>query len=269
MMSSSCYQRILLFGDEVGLPRLLKYVPHEYIVGIVTASIRPKPETLWQSLTNEISVKRLLQPPYQSHEYKSFSEQISALQPDLLLCDSYSMMIQTDVLQCVKQNAINIHASLLPRNRGPNPLQWALIQGDQETGVSMHYITDTLDGGDLLAQYKVAIGKEDTWTLLLDKVNQTTEKLWHDNIDLLLQKKLLRRPQTSALATKNKRLTADFPRIDFHSMNDWQIYNLIRAQVSPLAGAYVEMIDGKRIYFKNFIPFDAISEMRKKYMLVI
>ncbi len=125
-------------------------------------------------------------------------------------------------------------------------------------------MADEIDSGDILVQKKVKIDFADTWVTLRKKIEKATDELLHVNIPKFYAGKLNRYKQNEALATHNKRLNKESPLIDLKNMSNCQIYNLIRAQVSPLNGAYI-INNNKKIYFPHFVEYNKIEELRKKY----
>ncbi len=263
-MSKYAYKSIILVGDNYGVPLLLKYVPRDLIKCILGASIRPQYINELTNISNDLGVKFIIQPKYHSSEYSDLVNQMINLKPDMLICNSYSMIIREDILALVNYNAINIHASLLPENRGANPIQWAIIKGESQTGVTIHYLDNGIDSGDIIAQKKVDIDLKDNWCTLKNKLFQQAEYLVKEEIPSIVAGVNRRFPQDNAKATYNKRLTPESPKIDFKAMTDMEIYNLIRAQIKPLPGAYLEH-HGKKVYFSDFIEYDKIKELREKY----
>ena len=144
--------RILAFGDDGGIPRLIRHLPQGVLVGIVGAEIRPQqhPELRW--LAEAQGVPLLIQPRLTSPAYPAFIEQARTLAPDLILVNSYSMLLRPDILSIPRYGAVNIHGALLPQYRGCNPIQWALLNNETATGVTMHYMTAEFDAGDIIPQ---------------------------------------------------------------------------------------------------------------------
>lgn len=255
---------ILLFGDDLGVPRLLRHVPRQMVCGVVAAVNRPHGHGEINRCAHELGVPCAVQPLPDSDAYARFVDWVRAMQPDLMLVSSYSMIIRNDVLAVAREGACNLHAALLPRNRGPNPIQWAIIKDEPETGVTLHYIDDVVDGGDIIASIRVAIGDEDTWVSLRDRLIAASEVLLAEQLPLVISGRNSRQTQDESIATTNVRLTPDSPVIDFEKMSDRQIFNLIRAQVKPLQGAYIESVQGRR-YFPDYMPLDAIPGLRRQY----
>ncbi|MCM8537809.1 MAG: hypothetical protein NE334_17840 [Lentisphaeraceae bacterium] len=260
-MISTC-NKIALFGDSFGIPCLLKHIPSKSVSVIIAASIRSKDNPDLKKLAFKLNVPFLEQPSYQKKDsYNLFIEKLSKLKPDLILSCSYSMILREEILETVSLNAVNAHASLLPKNRGPNPIQWSIIKGEQKTGVTLHFMAPQLDSGEIIAQDEVNISSKDNWVSLLKKVNTQLDCLWAKNIHNILERKYTRQPQSESLASYNKRLTPDYPKIQFDKMSNLQIYNLIRAQVAPLKGAYFIKND-QRIHIKQMLSMDEVKQLR-------
>lgn len=258
------FNKVLLIGDEFGLPLLLDVIPHQVIAGVLVASNRPQNHILIQKMIKRVNIPFFIQPPYLSQEYRAFYNELKNTQADCLFCNSYSMLIREDILRLVNFHAFNVHASYLPFNRGPNPIQWAIINGHEYTGVTIHRMDFSFDSGDIINQRKIAIPFDCTWVSLKEVVSATIEKLCYFAIPEILKGKFTSHKQDECISNTNPRLTADYPKIDFYTMSDTEIYNLIRAQVNPLKGAYA-VIDGQRYYFDEFVPFDLISQLRNNY----
>jgi methionyl-tRNA formyltransferase len=259
------FDSLALVGDTKGLPRLLRCVPLDKISVLVAASIRPDYIEPLKKIANAISKPLLIQPKYNTSEYTKFMQQMKLFDIDMLLCDSYSMIIRPDVLQLVKYNAINIHAALLPKNRGPNPIQWSIIKGELSTGVTMHYMSDSIDAGDIIYQEEIRIENDDTWVSLSDKIDFVSEKMIGKNIGSIIIGKNPSVIQEEKLATINIRITRDFPLIEFERMSITEIYNLIRAQIFPLGGAY--FLDSEKEYhtIEQLISEEEIMLLKIKY----
>jgi len=97
--------------------------------------------------------------------------------PDLLICAAYPQIFGSRLLEMAHIGGINFHPSLLPRCRGANPIYWAIASGEKETGVTAHFMTERLDGGDIVAQVPIPITEEDDYWSLYGKVLHETPRL--------------------------------------------------------------------------------------------
>ena len=105
----------------------------------------------------------VIQAKFRSEEYKCFKHKIKKLKADLVISNSYSMLIRDDILCLHRLGGINIHHAFLPKYRGCNPTQWSIIRGENFTGVSIHEMNSVLDSGAIIDQSKVPILMDDTW----------------------------------------------------------------------------------------------------------
>lgn len=258
------FEKIAIVGDTGGILQLMKHIPAKFIVCIIASSIRPQYLKDLKKISENNLFAFLVQPKFNTSAYSLFVQKLKKLHLDLLVCNSYSMIIRNDVLAVLKHNAVNIHGSLLPRNRGPNPIQWAIIRNERTIGVTMHYMDTGFDTGDIIAQKSIPIANKDTWVDVRRKMDIKIEEILSEQIPLVLSKSNKRRKQNHSDATSNTRITRDFPAISFKTMSNEQIYNLIRAQVYPLKGAFIPDKNGN-IYIDKKISLEKIRELRKKY----
>ncbi len=203
----------------------------------------------------------LVQPRAGTPEYAQFVRAVADLHPDSLLCHSYSMRIRRDVLELVAGRAFNVHAALLPRHRGPNPIQWALIHGDAHTGVTLHVMDDDFDHGAIVAQQSLTIAVDDTWHSLAARVRAETAQLLDHALPALMRGEWQGTLQDEALALRNPRIGPQSLPIDFASMTDRQIVDLVRAQVAPLQGAYL-FTDGGKHHFTEPLSMEDAARWR-------
>ena len=228
--------RLFLFGDTAGVKQLLPYFPRSAIAGIGIASIRPQYFEELKSIAKNLDIPILVQPRSSALDFEHFHRDLVALGADRALVNSYSMHLPASVLDVFPNGAFNIHSALLPKNRGPNPIQWALINGDKITGVTLHVVSSEFDQGGIVDQIPVKISGSDNWLTLRDKLRYATESLLARNSDLLLNKKIVSTPQDESAATKNTR-RSELDSIFNLSDRIQSIYRLHRAVLPPLAPA--------------------------------
>ena len=243
--------RILLFGDNFGLPQLLRHLQSDVLVGIVGASIRPHYIDELKVIARLLGIQFLAQPKWKSDRYSSFVQDVRLLAPDLILVNSYSMILRHDLLACARLGGVNIHPSLLPRNRGCNPIQWAILNGDSETGVTLHEIDSGLDTGPIIDQQRVPIFFEDSWLDVHHRIEQATDALIKKNVPILLSENWSSIPQMSTQATVGRR------RIPIDGQFSWsqpmvEIYNKVRALLPPLPPAFYQNKAGQRSSLNSY-----------------
>ncbi|WP_240905371.1 methionyl-tRNA formyltransferase [Bordetella hinzii] len=255
--------RLALFVDGGGLADLWPRLPCQArICAIVGAGIRPQYFDVLARRAAEAACPFLVQPRRDDPAYADFVAQLAGARPTRLLVHSYSMILRPEVLELVDYDALNVHAALLPRNRGPNPIQWAMIHDEPASGVSLHYLDEGLDTGPVVARSAVAIEEEDTWVTLAQRVHAATQQLLDAYLPGIVAGGLACQAQVEDAATRNPRLNADSPRLDVANMTDRQLFNWIRAQVRPLGGAYVERGNGERLHVPEYVPMRDIAALR-------
>jgi methionyl-tRNA formyltransferase/L-amino acid N-acyltransferase YncA len=243
--------RIMLFGDIPGIPQLLNHLPAENIVGIVVASIRPEYHVELYNLAVQLKIPYIVQPKRECLEYNEFKEMVRRLQPDLIWVNSYSMIIHEDVLALPRLGGINIHSALLPRNRGCNPIQWAILNEDYITGVTIHEMTSRLDQGPIIDQCAVPIFFDDTWIHVRDRLMVSADNLIKLNLEKILSGSWTATLQTESLATAGRR------RIPEDGYFNWSepvvdIYNKIRALLPPLPPAFYRDAANQKHELKHY-----------------
>lgn len=260
------FDEILIFGDAGGVRELLSFIPPEKIVAIVGSGIRPQYFEELSSLARDIAKPFLIQPPRSNtNDRLIFLKTLEAIEPASLISNSYSLLIGEDILDKFQGRTANIHYSLLPKNRGPNPIQWSLINGETMTGVTLHHMNNRFDAGDIISQVECDIGVEDTWVSLGKKLKSLSLKMMEQQIPSLLTGTYAGFPQKEDDASQNPRLTPNSPKIEFDRMDDIQVYNLIRAQVEPLGGAFLETISGRK-HFRKALTMPEVKELRRSWL---
>jgi methionyl-tRNA formyltransferase len=175
-----------------------------------------------------------------------FVDQIRDLQPDLAFSFYYRRLLQPALLQIPRLGAINVHGSLLPKYRGRAPINWALVHGETVTGVTLHYMDQWADHGDIIAQRAVPISVEDTALTLSRKLTVAARGVVGDTYPLIASGRAPRLPQDHAAATRFGRRRPADGLIDWGS-SAWRIYNLVRAVAHPFPGAFTHW--GRRRVF--------------------
>lgn len=147
----------------------------------------------------------------------AFVERLRELKPDVLLVAAYGQFLGKDVLETARLGAVNIHPSLLPRWRGASPMQWALAEGDAETGVTVLYVTERMDAGDILAQERTRVGEDETLEGLSARLAETGARMVLDVLDRFREAgaALAGRPQGEAGATRARKLKKEDAVVDW------------------------------------------------------
>ena len=171
-------------------------------------------------------------------------DKLRALNPDILFSFYYRNLVKKAVLDVFPKGALNLHGSLLPRYRGRCPVNWVLLNGEKETGVTLHYMTPKADDGDIVAQKRVAIADDDTPLTLFGKLEAASSALLDTALPDLIAGRAKRTPQDHSKATvfggrkpADGEIKWDRPAAD--------IRNLVRAVTRPYPGAFTRVADRK------------------------
>ena len=241
---------VFMGNPEFAIPTLkaLQQSNHD-LVAVV--SNPPKPMGRGQALMSTAVGKfakdqgfPLIEP--RSLRSQDLNKQLTALTPDLFVVVAFKILPKS-LIDLPRFGALNLHASLLPKYRGAGPIQWALMNGDTTTGVTVFQITPDVDTGDILLQQEIAIGADDTmWTLGM-RLCEAGAKLVIEAMDALETGSISGTPQDPALATPAPKITKEMTLIDWAWPAE-KIHNWVRG-LSPFPGM-VTTIGGKqfRIY---------------------
>ena len=143
-----------------------------------------------------------------------------ALAPDLVVVVAYGRILPPELLHIARLGCINLHVSLLPKYRGSAPIQWAVIHGDAETGVTIMQLDEGCDTGDILMVERVAIGPEETSGELFDRVAAIGASTLVQAVDLLARGKLTPQKQDDSQATQAPMLKKEMARFTFADSAD-------------------------------------------------
>jgi len=204
-------------------------------------------ENCWFGSVREWGMKRGIpvECPVDVRE-KKWTEHIGALSPEMIFSFYYRLLIPDEILAIPARGAYNLHGSLLPKYRGRAPVNWVLVNGEKQTGVTLHHIVHKADAGDIVGQRAVPIAFEDTALTLFGKLCIAAGELLDELLPLLKSGKAPRIRQDLALGNYCGGRRPDDGRICW-SWSAERIYNLIRAVTDPYPGAFGEMPDGSRL----------------------
>jgi methionyl-tRNA formyltransferase len=210
------------------------------VAAVLTHRDDPREEIWWDSLAARAEARGV--PVHYPENPKSpeFQELIASYEPDFLFSFYYRYMIPPAVLELAPRGALNLHGSLLPRYRGRAPVNWVLVEGESETGVSLHYMVAKPDAGDLVDQEPVAIDFADTAFTLYGKLEEAARRLLDRALPALAAGRANPRPLDLAQGSyRGGRKPAD-GRIDWGSPAR-RIYDLVRGVTHPYPGAFTTL----------------------------
>lgn len=233
--------RIVFCGTgEIGAPALeaLLASKKHTVVGVITQPDKPAGRDLKPraSVIKQIALAQNL-PVQQPEKLRSAAalEDLRALAPDLMVVAAYGQILPKSVLETPRLGCLNLHASLLPRHRGASPIHAAILAGDHETGITVMYMDEGLDTGDILLAQKLAIGSDETTGQLHDRLADLAAPCLLEALDLLELGNAPRIPQDNALATYAPKLKKTDGHLDWHQPAE-ALATRIRA-MSPWPGA--------------------------------
>ncbi len=166
----------------------------------------------------------------------SFQEELKSLAPDLSVICAYGKYIPREILAIPPLGFINLHPSLLPRWRGADPVRWAILSGDEKTGVTIHYASEKMDAGDIILQREFPVLPTDTYGTLGERLFREGTSLLLEAIGLIKEGKAPRHPQDEEKATYASPLETQAFKIDWQSPAK-VIERLVRAG-NPTPGAF-------------------------------
>lgn len=166
------------------------------------------------------------------------------LAPDLVVVVAYGRILPPELLHIAPLGCINLHVSLLPKYRGSAPIQWAVLNGDTETGVTIMQLDEGCDTGDILLVERVPIGPETTSGELFDQVSAIGARTLVTAVEKLAAGELTPQPQDDSQATQAPPLKKEMAKFDFTQPAD-HIHNWVRG-MNPWPAAFFEL-DGKKV----------------------
>ncbi len=161
---------------------------------------------------------------------ESVLEQLRGLQPELIVVVAYGKLLPQAMLDIPRYGCINIHASLLPRLRGAGPIQWSILNGDRETGVTAMYLSAGMDEGDMIERSVIPIEDTDTTETLTKKLAEAGAALLRHTVQTIADGTATRVPQDPELATYAPMLSKDMAPIDW-SRTPWEISCHVRGMI--------------------------------------
>lgn len=220
------------------------------ICGVVTAPDRPagRGMKLISSPVKEYAIEKNLKvfQPEKIVNNTEFKDEIRALNPDLVCVVAYGVILPKSFLKIPPLGCINLHPSMLPNYRGPAPIQWAILNGDKKTGVTIMYLNEKMDAGDIISQKEVEIYEDETTGDLWNRLSGLGAKLLLKVVKNIEAGKIERTPQPEEF-TLAPMLNKEMAKIDWQKQDATQIKNLVRG-LNPIMGTYT-FLKNKKIKF--------------------
>lgn len=182
---------------------------------------------------------------------------LEEIDPDLIVVVAYGKILPKYILDYPKYKCINIHGSLLPRYRGAAPIQWSVLNGETQTGVTSMYMDEGMDTGDIILQNKIKIGENETSNELFDRMKTLAANTLVETLNLVKLGKIKSTKQNDTLATYAPMLSKSISKIDF-SKSALQVHNKIRG-LNSWPSAYT-IFKGKKLK----IHLSSLSNLKAK-----
>ena len=238
--------KVVFMGTpDFSVPVLDMLINNCNVIGVVTQPDKPVGRNGKISITpvKELALANnltIFQPNKIRDEYNDILE----LNPDIIITCAYGQIIPKEVLDYPKYGAINVHASLLPRHRGGAPIHRAIIEGDFKSGVTIMYMGEGMDAGDIISQREVDILDSDTAESLFDKLSILGSSLLLETLPSIIDGSAQRTKQDESLVTYSYNIKPEDELIDFTKTRR-EVFNQIRGLNSwPVAHTY---LDSKRL----------------------
>jgi methionyl-tRNA formyltransferase len=271
--------RIVFMGTpEFSVPSLAALLASEHtVVGVVTQPDRPKGrgQALAESPIKQLATRHKI-PILQPLKMKdpTFLETLASWKPDLIAVTAFGRILPKVVLDLPPKGCINVHASLLPKYRGAGPIQWALIRGERETGITTMLMDEGMDTGAILLQEKVSITPDDTAVTLSAKLAEVGGRLLVETLARLEKGMVTPQPQDSSRATMAPLLKKEDGLLDW-TMPAPDLANRVRG-LSPWPGAYTYLGEDRWVIWKaeavdrstTAVPPGTIMDATKEGLLV-
>ena len=222
---------------------------HE-ITAVVTVPDKPKGRgmKLIPCEVKEYAIEKNIKvyQPEKLRENKEIVDTLKDINPDVICVVAYGKIIPKEILEIPKYGCVNVHPSLLPQYRGSAPIQWAILNGDKETGVTTMYLDEGMDSGDIILQTKTPIDKDETSGELWDRLSKIGAELLVETLEKIENKTAprIKQPKEFTLAPMLEKSQA---KIDWESKTAQEIKNLVRG-LNPIMGAY-SVLNEKKIKF--------------------
>ena len=233
--------RIIFMGTpDFSVPTLEALVASEHeVAAVVTQPDKPKGrgKEIHMSPVKECALKHNI-PVYQPVRARdeAFVEEMRTLKPDAMVVIAFGQILPKSLLDLPKYGCVNIHASLLPKYRGAAPIQWAVINGDEETGITTMMMDVEMDTGDMLEKTVVKLNPDETGGSLFDRLSLLGGDLILSTLSKLEKGEITPQPQDHAQATYVKKISKSMGDIDW-TMDAFSIERLVRG-LNPWPSAF-------------------------------
>lgn len=270
--------KIIFMGTpDFSVPVLNRLISDGYdVLAVVTQPDRP------------VGRKRVLTPPpvkvaaekhnipvYQPEKIRGSEElkKILELKPEIIVTAAYGQILPKELLEAPKLGCINVHASLLPELRGGAPIHYAILQGKQKTGITIMYMVEKLDAGDIISQVEIPISETDNVGTLHIKLSEAGAELLSETLPKIIKHEITPIPQKNDQATFAYNIKREQEKINWSKSGE-DIYNQIRGlnpwpvAYTMLEGSVVKVWLGEKVQLKKENQPGTIVDIQKDGFIV-
>lgn len=249
-------RKVILFGDEIGLPQMIKALPKGTdFMCVVDLKRNP-------NIVSDLSLFEAKVIGCRCREdMRDLALSLRKYGPELGCISSFSYILPSALLDLFPRGVVNLHGGRLPYYRGANVLQWAIINGEKQAGVTLHYVDEGVDTGPIIDMALVEISMADTAIEVRENLMNAGLGLWQKWIGKMLVSKVPACPQDEKCAKVWKRRKPEDSEIDW-TWDDLKISNLTRAMVAPWPRPYYRDRNGNICVVDKVMSADEVKSLR-------
>ena len=254
--------KVVFMGTpDFSVPVLEGLIDEYCVVGVVSQPDRRvgRKQEIAFSPVKQVALKHQI-PVFQPEKIRRNYDQILALEPDIIITCAYGQIIPKAILEYPKYGCINVHASLLPKLRGGAPIHHAIMDGYSKTGITIMYMDEAMDSGDIIAQRETPILDTDTMDVLHDRLSIMGCELLLDTLPSILNGTAQRKKQEESEVTYAYNIKREEEYLDF-SKSSLELYNQIRG-LCPFPGS--SCVIGEKEFKVYFARIEKIDTSDKK-----
>jgi methionyl-tRNA formyltransferase len=240
-------KRVVFMGTPNFAAEILKHLstfPIELVAVVTQADKKVGRKQILTPTPVKMVAQELGFPVFQPNKIKDILDELKALDIDFIITCAYGQFLPESILKSAKIDALNIHASLLPKYRGGAPIHWAIIKGEQETGISLMRMIKAMDAGEVFAQTQVNITLDDTTATLHDKLIESAKLCCDQYLMQVIEGQLIAKPQDESHVTFGYNVSSEDEYVSF-DREAMQVHNHIRGLISWPVG--YALLQDKRV----------------------
>ena len=256
-------KRIIFMGTpEISATVLEGIISSEYnVVAVIAQPDRPvgRKKILMPVPTKEVAIRHNI-PVYQPIKIRKEYEFVKELNPDVIITLAYGQIVPQGLLDIPPLGCLNLHGSLLPKYRGAAPIQYALMNNDKVTGMTLMKMVKEMDAGEMYATEEVEISEEDNSTSLFKKMGDAALRLILKELPNILEGRLVGTPQDESLVSFSPSIKPEEEKLDLNKSKE-ELHGYIRA-LSDVPGAYLYLEGLKfKVYRSSIVSDELIGKV--------